>query len=70
MIGNPIDAYIAESRMNAETDPAARKAKRDSFVAARTSNLAYALKNGQISEAEAGACVLGLFKGLEAEYGL
>lgn len=70
MIGSPIDAYLAESRMNAETDPAARKAKRDSFVASRTSNLAYALKNGQISEADAGSRILGLFEGLEAEYGL
>lgn len=58
--------YQEQARKNAE----ALKAVRDAFVAARASNLAYALKNGQISEAEAGACVLGLFKGLEAEYGL
>lgn len=58
--------YQEQARKNAE----ALKAVHDAFVAARASNLAYALKNGQISEAEAGACVLGLFNGLEAEYGL
>lgn len=58
--------YQEQARKNAE----ASKAVRDGFVAARASNLAYALKNGQISEQEAGSRILGLFEGLEAEYNL